>query len=94
MNGTTFSCHIQASKVRQLCIDQNWYTCGDNEEYGHMLSDLCRGTTLAAVAEVAKDIVAHSDPAQMAEMAVQCDKRAYKCVMDYILNDCTWLYVD
>lgn len=94
MNATTFSCRIDWTKVRKLCIDQNWYTRGDNEAYSNMLFKLCEGTTLTAIRDIAKDIVAHSNPDTMADMANQCDKPAFKCVMDYLLNDCTWLSID
>ena len=40
---------IHASALRQLCIDHDWYTAGDNEEYGHLLFDL------------AADIMEHSE---------------------------------
>lgn len=31
---------ISADKLRALCIKENWYTRGDNEDYEHLLFDL------------------------------------------------------
>ena len=31
---------ISASSLRTLCIRQDWYTAGDNDEYGHLLFNL------------------------------------------------------
>lgn len=55
---------IRASSLRQLCIDHDWYTAGDNDEYGHLLFDLAdnkENLTTADIIEIAEDIMAHSD---------------------------------
>ena len=54
---------IRASALRQLCIDKDWYTRGDNDEYGHLLFDLAdKKDTLSTmdIIEIAKDIMEHS----------------------------------
>ncbi len=54
---------IFAYDLRQLCIEKNWYTAGDNEEYGHLLFDLAehkKNLTTADVIEIAEDIMQHS----------------------------------
>lgn len=56
--------HISASSLRQLCISMNWYTKGDNEEYGHLLLDLAEhkaNLETSDIIEIAEDIAAHSD---------------------------------
>lgn len=55
---------ISASNLRALCINMNWYTRGDNEEYGHLLIDLAErkeNLTTCDIIEIAEDIAAHSD---------------------------------
>ncbi len=55
---------IRASALRQLCINNDWYTSGDNDEYGHLLFDLAdhkENLSTADIIEIATDIMAHSD---------------------------------
>lgn len=55
--------YITSSALRSLCIRQNWYTWGTNEEYSHLfeLADKDDLTT-ADLVEIARDIIAHSEP--------------------------------
>ena len=55
---------IRASALRQLCIDHNWYTAGDNDEYEHLLFDLAghkENLSTADIIEIAADIMEHSE---------------------------------
>ena len=55
---------IRARALRQLCIEYEWYTSGDNDEYGHLLYDLAENKenlSTADIIEIAADIMAHSD---------------------------------
>ena len=55
---------IRASALRQLCIDHDWYTAGDNDEYSHLLYDLAgnkENLSTADIIEIAADIMEHSD---------------------------------
>ena len=55
---------IRASSLRALCVRQNWYTAGDNDEYGHLLLDLAgskENLSTADIMEIAADIMEHSD---------------------------------
>lgn len=64
---------ISASRMRSLCIEWNWYTCGTNEEYEHLLLDLCeakQNLTTEDIIEIAKDIMEHSDPNEMEEQTI------------------------
>ena len=54
---------LTAYNLRELCIRQNWYTCGDNAEYEHLLYDLAASKshlTTEDIIEIAEDIAAHS----------------------------------
>ena len=55
---------ISASSLRALCVRQDWYTAGDNDEYGHLLFNLAgdkENLSTADIIEIAADIMAHSD---------------------------------
>lgn len=55
---------ISATALRQLCINMNWYTGGDNEEYEHLLFDLAdhkEHLETSDIIEIAEDIAAHSN---------------------------------
>ena len=53
---------LSMEKLRGLCIQRDWYTNGDNEEYSHMLNMTKRGSlTSDDIVEIALDIVSHSD---------------------------------
>ena len=58
---------LSASALRSLCIEHDWYTCGDNEEYEHLFSMLHNEygvpeeMTTDKLAEIAEDIMKHSE---------------------------------
>ena len=54
---------LSCDTVRTVCIDNNFYTAGTNEEYEKMFSMVTKnGGTMPVeeVAEIAKDIAAHT----------------------------------
>lgn len=64
--------YISPEDLRHLCIEENWYTKGDNDEYTHLLG-LCRDgfeyaeLTTGRIALIADDIQRHSDVDQDTE---------------------------
>ena len=55
---------ISASSLRQLCVENDWYTFGDNDEYRHLLFDLAgnkENLSTSDIIEIAADIMEHSD---------------------------------
>ena len=54
-----------AGKVRSICIKNNWYTRGTNEQYENLLVNIVGwGDTVATdelLTKVAQDIMEHSD---------------------------------
>ncbi|GAA0806679.1 hypothetical protein GCM10008910_45390 [Faecalicatena orotica] len=59
---------IGAMELRNLCIKRNWYTCGNNEEYSHLLGDLAEdkeNITTDDIIEIAQDIYEHSSKESM-----------------------------
>lgn len=55
---------ISAASLRRLCIQQNWYTWGDNVEYYHLLFDLANdkiNVSTEDIIEIAENIMEHSE---------------------------------
>ena len=58
---------MSATKLRSVCIEHNWYTCGTNAEYGRLfdkLTDECGfpvHLTTEKLVEIAEDIWDHSE---------------------------------
>ena len=47
--------------VRSLCIANDWYTCGTNEDYNVMLDFVSKNEpTVENICWIAKDIISHS----------------------------------
>lgn len=68
----TFSMYLSWRDVRQLCIDERYYTRGDNFAYREMF-DMC-GVIQSEndLLKIAQDIKSHSDtPATTEEIAQQ-----------------------
>jgi len=64
--------YISSMEVRNLCIKNNWYTCGDNEQYDYLLNTLCdkENITTQDMIIIATDIKTHSETdASIAEIA-------------------------
>lgn len=86
---------MYSAKVRQLCIDENYYTRGDNKDYKHMLFTLCKGKTLRAVEKVAEDIIKHSDVAELKIRYSGHDiNDIKKIIMMDIINECAYVSVE
>lgn len=53
---------MESTKMQALCIKHNWYNAGTNEEYRHLLFELCgyRNLSTADVSEIVNDIIAHT----------------------------------
>ena len=54
---------LTAYSLRALCIQQNWYTNGGNNDYEHLLYDLADSKphlTTQDIIEIAADIAEHS----------------------------------
>lgn len=57
---------MSATKLRSVCIQHDWYTCGTNKEYGKLFDRLYDSDGIPAhlttekLAEIAQDIMDHS----------------------------------
>lgn len=81
---------IDATKVRNICIKYNFYTCGTSDEYDHLLIDLCghgREVTDDGLESIARDIVAHSERKVFEDMTEDTRKASCIKVVTSILNN-------
>ena len=75
---------LSTTKLRKLCIQHNWYTCGDNDEYAALFAKLhdeegeLVHISTDKLVEIATDIYEHSEikhyslEAVMGELASAC----------------------
>lgn len=76
---------MSASRLRALCIEKDWYTRGDNDEYGHLLIDLAANKatlTTDDIIAIAEDIAAHSKLAEgetVESIAYEVNKACSTC---------------
>ena len=70
---------LDSAKLRSLCIKHDWFTCGDNEEYATMFAKLhddmgCpENMTTEKLAEIATDIMEHSEISDYTITSVMCE---------------------
>lgn len=78
---------IDSAKVRSICINHDWYTCGTNEEYSRMfeMCDRSKGEA-REIYEIAKDITEKSDMTRYFNSGYTKDE-VIENVMHYIAND-------
>lgn len=82
---------ISADKIIGICIRQEWYTMGTNEEYEQMLSTASGKENLMTddIVEIATDILEHSDSERiMSSYGMDYDD-VLKSVMFEIANAAT-----
>lgn len=53
---------IDTDKLRHICINNNWYTCGTNADYSKMFA-MCEKDNITTndLYKIAKDIYEHTD---------------------------------
>ena len=52
---------LNSRAVRNMCIEHDYYTKGDNEQYGTMLRMCSKDMTEERLVKIAEDIKSHSD---------------------------------
>lgn len=77
---------ISKEKVRAMCIRNELYDCGTNEDYDNLLSVLCNNDeyemTTEHILRIAEDIIIHSDT----EMDI-------KDIMFELINECCYTFI-
>lgn len=81
---------IQIDRVRSMCINNDYYTHGTCEDYAEMF-EMCKveNPTTEDFAEIATDILYHSDKRKMKERTGLSTHELRKCIMFELINDCT-----
>ena len=80
------------SKVRQLCIENGWYTRGTKSEYDNLLLNMCDWSieqTETSIIEIARDIYNHSTGF---DMYYSINEHISDIAL-YILNDCCKFFI-
>lgn len=81
------------TKVRKTCINNDWYTRGNNEEYSYLLNDMCDWDieqTEESIRDIARNIYEHSTGFDMCYSKNEhIDNIAF-----YILNDCCTYFMN
>ena len=66
-----FTMNLEWTKVRQMCIDYDFYTMGTNEQYGKMF-DMCGEIKSPEdLRKIAEDIYSHSKCLESVEEIMQ-----------------------
>lgn len=85
---------IDESKLRNMCIKNNWYTVGNNEEYADMFK-MCQRDNISTqwIYKIAKNIYEHTDihSAKQGCSPEYSDSDNILNMMIYI-NDCTYVF--
>lgn len=73
-NGYKVIRKLTMQALRQLCIDRDWYDCGDNEEYSNLLFMTKKeDITSDDIVEIATDIIEHSSNLSCDDFIEVCD---------------------
>ena len=86
---------INKYKVRNLCIEQGYYTRGNNEQYDHLLFNLCdtKEATFRDVKEIALNIFEHSNKDKLASKYDCSWNDVVNTIYEFILNECCYMNV-
>lgn len=85
---------IDFDKLRNMCINNNWYTAGNTEDYSKMF-EMCKKDTITTsqLYRIAKDIYEHTNVAKAKQGCSNeySDNENILNMMIYI-NDCTYVF--
>lgn len=82
---------IQPIALRDLCCENNFYTCGDNIDYEHLLFDLTNRDNLTTndIIALATDIWKHSDIETLERLGIDIP-----CICHAISEKCVSIFLD
>lgn len=87
---------IDKTKVRYMCIRENYYTRGNETDYSHLLGDLCnfcRDLTMDDLEEIVADILNHSDVDGICDRDGCTKDEIFGAVLWEIINECCTVLV-
>ena len=76
---------ITASDLRALCIREGWYTYGENKDYSDLLEMTKNDATTPLLAEIAKNIIDHSNPKCFADCEPYNDEPAKYAPLEHVM---------
>lgn len=82
---------IETGKVRAMCIKNDYYTYGTNEEYSKMF-EMCNMN--CDILEIATDILKHSYKIGFFEQKGYTEKEVLENICYQLINDCSYTCVE
>lgn len=75
---------ISWKRIKKACIEKDWYTCGDSEEYANLIyyTNKLENVTTDELEIIATDIKYHSDT-----------NETIRSIMFYIANICCTTFI-
>lgn len=87
---------IDSDKLRNMCINNNWYTAGNSEDYSKMF-EMCKRNNITTnqIYKIAKDIYEHTNVsrAKTGCSTEYSDNENILNMMIYV-NDCTYVFYE
>ena len=81
---------IDTDKVRAMCIRNNYYTSGTNEDYCKMFRMCCSSFGILAIAS---DIFEHSNKERLMQESGCSKKEVLENICFELINDCSYTCV-
>ena len=84
---------IDSDRLRNMCIDNNWYTTGNANDYSKMF-EMCKkdNITTNQLYKIAKDIYEHTDLNRAKCCADEYSHSENILNMMIYINDCTYVF--
>lgn len=82
---------FNTDKVREMCINNDYYARGTNEAYYNMF---CMCENSCNVLEIAKDILEHSDKEKLMYRSGSTEKEVLENICYGLINDCSFVCVE
>ena len=86
---------LDSDDIRRMCINQNYYTCGCNSEYMHLLNDIIKNGYIKTtstkmdniIIKIANDIYDHSDVDRVVHSYSISEEDVYRNIL-YNVQQC------
>ena len=82
---------IESYKVRELCIREMYFTCGDTYAYNNLLINMCHGdveVTMDMLEKIAEEILAYSDVESICDRYGCSGEELFEHLLWELLHDC------
>ena len=90
----TTTYHMTMDKVRSMCIEQNYCTECDNEQYDELLSLCKKVKTLDDVLPIAEQIMQYSDTERLMSESGCNETELLENICFNLINDCIYITVE